>query len=223
MIAWEQLDTAQAPGGGVLTLHRRGDEHMIRIDGAELMSTRKHGSESTLAELALAELHGRKAPHVLIGGLGVGYTLAATLAACGPDARVVQSELSDAVVRWNEEIIGAHAGHPLRDPRVRVELGDVVDSIARASGEYDAILLDVDNGPDALTRPGNAKLYRTDGLAAAHRALTHGGVLAIWSAAPDDAFTKTMGKAGFQVKVVQARGVRGRGVRHTLWLGVRAR
>jgi spermidine synthase len=221
MIPWEQIDTAQAPGGGVLTLHRRGDEHMIRIDGAELMSTRKHGSESALAELALAELRDRASPCVLIGGLGVGYTLAATLAACGPDARIVQSELSDAVVRWNEEIIGAHAGHPLRDPRVRVEIGDVVESIARARNEYDAILLDVDNGPDALTRPSNAKLYRNDGLGSAHRALTKGGVLAIWSAAPDDAFTRTLARAGFDVRVTQARGVRGRGVRHTLWLAIR--
>ncbi|MBC8067239.1 MAG: hypothetical protein IAG13_02805 [Deltaproteobacteria bacterium] len=223
MIPWQQLDVAQAPGGGELTLHRRGAEFMIRIDGAELMSTRKHGSESALAELALEELGPRKQCCVLIGGLGVGYTLAATLAACGPDAKVVQSELSDAVLRWNQELIGEPAGHPLRDPRVSVDLGDVVESIARARGQFDAILLDVDNGPDALTRPGNAKLYRPEGLAEAHRALTKGGVLGVWSAAPDDAFTKALGRAGFEVRVTGARGVRGRGVKHTLWLAKRVR
>jgi len=221
VIPWEQLETAQAPGGGVLTLHRRGDEHMIRIDGAELMSTRKHGSESTLSELALADVGQRPAPCVLIGGLGVGYTLAAALASCGPAAKVVQCELSDAVLRWNQELLGHHAGHPLRDARVHVELCDVVELIARARSEYDAIILDVDNGPDALTRPGNARLYRPGGLAEAHRALKKGGVLAIWSAAPDDAFTKALGKAGFEVRVTGAKGVRGRGVKHTLWLATK--
>ena len=223
MIPWEQLDVAQAPGGGELTLHRRGAEFMIRIDGAELMSTRKHGSESALAELALAELGPRKGCRVLIGGLGVGYTLAATLASCGPDATVVQSELSEAVLRWNQELIGEPAGHPLRDPRASVRLGDVVEHIASARAQYDAILLDVDNGPDALTRPGNAKLYRPEGLAEAHRALTKGGVLGVWSAAPDDAFTKALGRAGFEVRVAKAGGVRGRGVKHTLWLATRKR
>jgi spermidine synthase len=223
MIPWEQLDVAQAPGGGELTLHRRGAEFMIRIDGAELMSSRRHGSEAALADLALAELGGRKGPKVMIGGLGVGYTLQAALAACDAAARVVQCELSPAVVKWNQELLGDLAGQPLRDPRTSIHVGDVFELIADARGEYDAILLDVDNGPDALIRPDNERLYRAEGLLAARAALTKGGVLAVWSAAPDDGFTKAMGRAGFRVLVKNARGVRGRGVKHTIWLGIRER
>jgi spermidine synthase len=223
VISWEALGRAQVPGGGgVMDLFRRGTELSIRVDGRELMSSRVHGSEDALAELACGKVRTRPEARVLIGGLGMGFTLAAALRTLQDDAVVEISELVPEVVAWNRGPIGPVAGHPLEDPRVLVQQRDVGEVIREGEDRYDAIMLDVDNGPTGLTRSDNDWLYGHTGLAAAWRALRRGGVLAVWSAAPDRAFTRRLGHAGFQVEevVVRARGDKG-GRRHTIWLGRR--
>ncbi|HWG85774.1 MAG TPA: hypothetical protein VNT60_09860, partial [Deinococcales bacterium] len=187
---WVELARAPVPGGaGELSLHRRGGEYSIRLaSGGELMNSRLHGSEEALASLACARLSSRAAPRVLVGGLGMGFTLAAALAALPPNASVTVAELVPAVIEWNRGELGACAGHPLRDPRVQAVAADVRELIGAARRSYDAILLDVDNGPGGLTSAANDDLYSPVGLAAARRALSAGGVLAVWSAHPDAAF-----------------------------------
>ncbi len=223
MIPWEFLDSAQVPGnGGELRLYRRGEEFSIRVNGRELMNSRLHGSEDALAELASARIADRPSPRVLIGGLGMGYTTAAALRRLGDAAQVVVAELVPAVVAWNRGPLGDLAGHPLQDPRVTVREVDVAQVLRAEQGAYDAILLDVDNGPDGLTRKGNDWLYSRAGLGAAFAALRRAGVLAVWSAGPDQAFAKRLGQVGFEVTEVSAR-ARGNGAggRHTIWLAVR--
>jgi spermidine synthase len=223
MIPWDLLDSAQVPGkGGEVRLYRRGSEFSIRVGGRELMNSRVHGSEDTLAELACARIVGRPAPRVLIGGLGMGYTTAAALHYLGASAQVVVAELVPAVVEWNRGPVGELAGHPLRDSRVTVRVDDVARILQAEHRAYDAILLDVDNGPDGLTRKENDWLYASAGLAAAFAALRPLGVLAVWSAKPDRAFAARLRRVGFEVSevCVRARGPLGGG-RHTVWLGER--
>ena len=223
MLPWIHLETAVAPQGDTLRLLRRGDEFSIRLgDGNELMSSRLSGSEEALATLALERLPNRTAPRVLIGGLGMGFTLRAAQGVAPPDARLVVSEIVPELVDWATRHMGPVFGDCLSDPRVEVRIGDVGEQIRAASAGYGAILLDVGNGPDGLTRGGNDALYGEAGLRAAKRALRPGGVLAIWSAADDPRFTRRLGNSGFEV---QAQGVRAgrtkRGARHMIWLATR--
>lgn len=225
MIPWEHLGEAAAPGGGKLTLHRRGHEFSIRIDGKDLMGNRQHGSEDALAQLGCEGLRDVPKVRVLIGGLGMGFTLRAALDVLRVDAKVEVAELVPEVVAWNRGPLAPLAGSPLADPRVEVHAGDVVPVIAAARTRYSAILLDVDNGPDALTSPGNAKLYGPAGLQNAGTALRPGGILAIWSVQEDARFTARLERAGFRVRVerVLARhnGSKRGGKRHVLWLAQR--
>ena len=220
MIPWELLETAQIPGsGGELQLYRRNTEYSICIrGGGVLMSSRAHGSEDALGELACRKIAGRPQPCVLIGGLGMGFTLAAALQHLAADAMVVVAELVPAVVAWNRGILGEVAGHPLRDARTRVREGDVARILKAERRAYDAILLDVDNGPEGLTRKGNDWLYTLEGLTAAYAALRPGGVLAVWSADADRRFTQRLRKAGFRVSESRARSHGTKGEIHALWL-----
>jgi spermidine synthase len=223
MLPWIHLATAAAPGGDTLRLLRRGDEFSIRLQGGnELMNSRLGGSEEALATLALECVADRPAPRVLIGGLGMGFTLRAAQAVAPPDARLVVSEIVPDLVGWAGLHMGAVFGDCLSDPRVEVKTGDVGVAIREAAGAFDAILLDVDNGPDGLTRADNDLLYRENALHAAHRALAPGGVLAVWSAAVDPAFSKRLSRCGFDVSTHTVRARRTRsGTRHTIWIAVR--
>lgn len=217
MIPWETLDSVTAPGGGKMVLVRRGDEYVIRVDGQDLMGSRQHGSEEALATQGCAGLASVAGACVLVGGLGMGFTTRAALDALGRDATVEVAELVPDVVRWNRGPLAHLAGHPLDDPRVQVVEGDVSDVIARADARYDAILLDVDNGPDALTSPSNARLYGRAGLERAARALRPKGVLGVWSARDDDRFTARLERAGFTTRVERVLARHGGKKRHTLW------
>jgi len=223
MIPRELLDTAEIPGGGgQLKLFRRGSDYSIMLGGNELMNSRLSGSEEALATLSCDALHGRKAPRFLIGGLGMGFTLRAALAELGADAAVTVVELVPAVIAWAHGLMADVFGTCLGDPRVMIVEGDVGASITAARGDYDAILLDVDNGPDGLTRAGNDRLYGARGLEAARAALAPGGVLAIWSAAPDRGFVRRLEEAGFTVTEHVVRGHQAqRGARHVIWIAVR--
>lgn len=223
MLPWIELATATAPGGDRLRLLRRGDEFSIRLQGGnELMNSRLGHSEEALATLALERLAGCPGPRVLVGGLGMGFTLRAAQAVAPADARLVISEIVPELASWAEQHMGAVFGNCLSDPRVQVELRDVVTMIREADGTFDAILLDVDNGPEGLTRPGNDALYSEAGLMAARRALGPRGVLAVWSAAPAPLFSQRLSRCGFKVATHTVRASRGkRGNRHTIWIGVR--
>ena len=220
MIPWQNLDQASIPGStNILSLHARGEELIINVDGDLLMSSRQHTSEDQLAHMALAMLPEaqRLQARVLIGGLGMGFTLAAALADLGPQGQAVVRELVPAVVTWNEGILGPLAGHPLRDPRTVIEVGDVQAAIRGQTAAWDAVLLDVDNSPRGLTRRSNDGLYDRAGLAAARKALRPGGVLAVWSGERDDAFTQRLKQAGYAVEVRTVRAHGKKGPRHTLW------
>jgi spermidine synthase len=217
------LDTARVPGeAGELRLLQDGEHYTIKIAGSgDLMSTRMHGSEEALADIGCATIATRERARVLVGGLGFGFTLAAALARLRDDARIVVAELVPAVVTWNRERVGAHAGHPLRDPRVDVHDGDVAEAMRTEPAGWDAILLDVDNGPEGLTRAGNDRLYSRAGLASAHASLRPGGVLAIWSAHRDAAFSVRLRECGFEVEEVAVRAHANRGARHLVWRATR--
>ena len=219
MIQWELLDTAAVRDAGAeLRLYRRGGEFSIRLEGRELMNSRVRASEEALGRLACQRIADRPSARVLVGGLGMGFTLAAALSKLGPDADVIVSELVPEVVSWNRGALGELAKHPLRDPRVAVRAIDVSELLKIERDRYDAILLDVDNGPEALPRSGNRWLYDRSGLAAALRALRWGGVLAVWSAGPNRAFSERLRAVGFEVEQIEVR-ARGytRGTRHTIW------
>jgi spermidine synthase len=223
MLPWTLIDSAAVPGDdGEMRLYRRGAEYSIRVGSYELMNNRVHGSEDALASIVCARLRDRDAARLLIGGLGMGFTLAGVLKDIGPRAEVVVAELVPAVVTWNRGPLGAFAGDPLSDDRVTVRELDVGRIIRTETAAYDAILLDVDNGPAALTSHTNDRLYTPPGLRAAYAALRPGGILAVWSAGPDAAFTKRLQHAGFAVEQVQVRG-RGAagGSRFLIWLAVK--
>ena len=223
MIPWLLLDTASVPGGGELRLWRRGSEFSIRSGQNELMSSRVSGSEQALASITCALIKSRKRPTILIGGLGMGFTLRAALAALGADAEVVVVELVPAVVAWARGQMAEIFGTSLTDPRVSIREADVGDLVRSGRSRYDAIILDVDNGPQGLTRTANDALYDAAGLNAARAALRPGGILALWSSGPDPAFTQRLRRAGFNVDehAVRANGARG-GARHVIWIATRA-
>jgi spermidine synthase len=213
------LGTAPIPGGGELRLFKRGDEFSIMLGANELMNSRKKGSEEALASLACAGLVGAPQPRVLIGGLGMGFTLRAALAALPVSAEVVVVELVPGVVSWARGEMATLYADSLSDARVRIAQEDVARTIAARPAGWDAILLDVDNGPDGITVESNDALYAPAGLAAARAALRPGGVLAVWSSAPDAAFTARLRRAGFDVEEQAVRGGSGgRGARHVIWL-----
>ncbi len=218
MIPRQLIDTASVPGGAELRLFRRGEDFMIVLDRNELMNSRMSGSEEALAAMTCARIARVAAPHILIGGYGMGFTLRAALAALGGGARVTVAELVPEIVAWARGPMAALTAGCLDDPRVRLVTGDVAALIGAADRTYDAILLDVDNGPDGLTRLANDRLYAAPGLAAAKAALGAGGVLAIWSAAPDGRFARRLAEAGFAVEeaMVRAR-ANGKGPRHVIW------
>ncbi len=205
-----------------MELLRRRHELVIRVDDRELMCNQVHGSEDALADLACDRLADLSEARILIGGLGMGFTLASALRRVGAEAKVVVAELVPGIVRWNQGELGEASGQPLKDPRASVHDGDVADVIRSAAAAWDAILLDVDNGPVGLTRASNAWLYTPEGLDASFRALRSGGVLGVWSAAPDKGFTRRVDRAGFDVVPVEvrSRGARG-GKVHVIWLGTR--
>ncbi len=223
MIPWSLLDTAQVPGGeGELRLMRRGAEFSIMRGSIALMNSRFSGSEKALATLACERLQARPQPRILIGGLGMGFTLRAALDVLGAKALVDVAELVPAVVAWARGPMAEVFGDSLTDPRVSVEEIDVGRLIRFGRSTYDAILLDVDNGPEGLTRAANDGLYDKAGLSAARAALSPGGVLAVWSSGPDPNFTARLRKAGFDVDEVKRRanGARG-GARHVVWIATR--
>ena len=225
MIPWEEIDRVEVPGDeGEVTLLKRGSEFSIRTAGAELMNSRRHGSEEALAELTCSRIKRKSGLRILIGGLGMGYTLAAALGQSGPDTRITVSELIPAVVRWNREHLGHLAGMPLDDPRVTVVEEDVVETIRKTESAWDAILLDVDNGPDGLTRKANDRLYGRSGLKTSFSALCCGGILAVWSSGADEAFTRRLKQCGFQTETVTVRARKpGKGGRRTIWLAGKTR
>lgn len=201
-----------------MKLYQRAFEFSISVKNEELMNSRMHGSEDALAELACGRVRDREHPRVLIGGLGMGFTLRAALDHLGTNAYVVVAELVPAVVQWNRTHLAELAGNPLEDPRTLVRESDVALVIKEKAETYDAIMLDVDNGPDALTHAGNDRLYSHGGINAAKKALKPGGILGIWSAEPDTAFTKRLRGAGFKVEEVTVRARKTKGRRHTIWL-----
>ncbi len=220
---WELIETAQIPGQGTeLQLFQHKGEFSISIlGGGVLMSTWAHQSEDALAELPCSKIVDRHQPRVLIGGLGMGFTLAAALKNLGDNAEVVVAELVPGLVEWNRGALGKYAGNPLHDPRTQVRVGDVAKVLREKRQAYDAILLDVDNGPHAITRKKNNWLYTTDGLTESYRALRPEGILAIWSAGPDREFMQRLQKIGFKVKQVRVREHQNKGDLHAIWFAER--
>lgn len=221
MKRWISLDAARTPGGKTISLHQHDRDYAIRVDGVSLMSTRTHASEDRVAELACAHAKQIRSARVLIGGLGFGFTLSSALAALAPDAKVVVAEILAAVVAWNRNPLFPLAGAAMTDPRVTVVNRDVVDVIRESTGGFDSIVLDVDNGPAALSDEGNRRLYDLEGLRLTLAALRPGGCAAFWSAAGDAAFEKLIARAGFEVEVERCRAHANGGSWHTLFLGRR--
>ncbi len=221
MVPWQIVDRAPGPGGAEWVLARRGEEWVVRAAGRVLMSSRQHGSEEALAALALAKVARPRV--VLVGGLGLGFTLRAALDRVPISAKVIVAELVPALVAWNRDHVGHLAGRPLDDPRTRLQGGDVLARIAEARGAFDAILLDVDNGPTALAGAANGRLYGEAGARACRDALRAGGALAVWSAGPDERYRTLLEKAGLEVEAhgVPARSGTARGVRHLVYVARR--
>jgi spermidine synthase len=223
MIPWLQLDTARVPGADVqLRLMQRGAEFSMMLGQNELMSSRLSGSEEALATLACRRIDAVKSPHLLIGGLGMGFTLRAALAVLGSDARIMVAELVPAVIAWARGPMADIFGDSLDDPRASIREADVVDVIRSHDSAFDAILLDVDNGPEGLIRKANDALYDLKGLRAIRRALRPGGVLAVWSSGPNLLFSKRLRAAGFDVNEVAVRATTKRsGSRHVIWFATK--
>jgi spermidine synthase len=218
VIPWVHLDTATMPGGGRdLRLMQRGNEFAIMADSIALMNSRMSSSETALAELACNHLRERRNCRVLIGGYGMGFTLRAALAGLDADARILVAELVPAIMKWARGPMAELTADCLDDPRVNVQEADVGGLIAAGRANFDAILLDVDNGPDGLSRSVNDRLYDLRGLRAAREALRPKGMLAVWSAAPDREFASRLGRAGFAVEEIKVRANKGRGGRHVIW------
>jgi spermidine synthase len=222
MKPWELLGEAETPEGGAMRLTVRDGEFVILVDGKTLMSSRLHGSEEALAMAACQPLGQLERPRVLVGGLGMGFTLRATLDLLPPSATVTVAELMPAVVEWNRGPLASLAGQPLDDGRVQLEIGDVGGILRQSHNRFDAILLDVDNGPTAFTATTNRSLYDNEGVAAAYAALNKPGVLAVWSAWDDRKFEHRLRFHGFSVQVdrVRARLQKG-GARHTIFLALK--
>jgi spermidine synthase len=223
MIPWKHIDTTAVPGSDVeLRLMQRGDEFSMKLGQNELMSSRLSGSEEALATLTCRRLDAIKAPHLLVGGLGMGFTLRAALAVLGPKARITVAELLPAVITWARGPMAEIFGDSLDDPRAKILSADVIEVIAAKPSAFDAILLDVDNGPEGLIRKANDALYDAKGLKAIHRALKPGGVLAVWSSGPHPAFSRRLRDAGFEVNEVAVRATTRRsGARHLIWFATR--
>jgi spermidine synthase len=223
MKPWTLIDSAPVPGdGGELQLHQRDDEFSIRLAGrGELMNSRVHGSEDALAQMTRARLGTSPDPRILIGGLGMGFTLAAALQHFNDQAQIEVAELIPAVIEWNRGPLGKHAGYPVKNSRVTVRTGDVANFIRAEKNTYDAILLDVDNGPEGLTRRENDRLYSIAGLGAAYQALRPRGILAVWSAGPAADFTEKLLKTGFDVEQKPVRAHGNKGSRHIIWFARR--
>jgi spermidine synthase len=223
MIPWLQIDTARVPGADLeLRLMRRGSEFSMMLGQNELMNSRLIGSEQALATLACKRIEAVKRPHLLIGGLGMGFTLRAALAVLGSEARIVVAELVPAVIAWARGPMAEIFGDSLVDPRASIRSADVVEVIRSHASAFDAILLDVDNGPEGLIRRANDALYDSKGLKAIRRALRPGGVLAVWSSGPNPAFSKRLRSAGFDVNEVAVRATARRaGARHVIWFATK--
>jgi len=223
VIPWEEIDRSKVPGGEEeVILRKRGTEFSIRTAHTELMNSRLHGSEDALAELTCSRITRKTGRKLLIGGLGMGYTLAAALQYSGADSLITIAELIPAVIRWNREHLAHLAGNPLADGRVFVQQEDVAETINREKSTWDAILLDVDNGPDGLTRKANDRLYGTSGLKNAFLALRPGGVLSVWSSGADEQFTRRLKQCRFQTEIVTVRARKpGKGGKHTIWLATK--
>ena len=221
------LDTATIPdNGGALCLFEYGDDFVIKIQGGhggQLMNTRMHGSEDALAEIPCRKVAGRVRPRVLIGGLGMGFTLASALRHLGAEAEVLVAELVPGVIEWNRGPLGEKSGHPLRDPRARVLNQDVALVLQAEPQGFDAIMLDVDNGPEGLTQQANNWLYSLEGLNACAKALRPQGLLAVWSASADRGFSTRLRQAGFKAEEVQVFAHGNKGTRHTIWIAEKLR
>jgi spermidine synthase len=223
MIPWLQLDTARVPGADVqLRLMQRGTEFSMMLGQNELMSSRLSGSEEALATLACRRIEAVNSPRLLIGGLGMGFTLRAALAVLGSGARIMVAELVPAVIAWARGPMADIFGDSLDDPRASIREADVVDVIRSHDSAFDAILLDVDNGPEGLIRKANDALYDLKGLNAIRRALRPGGILAVWSSGPNPLFSKRLRAAGFDVNEVAVRATTKRsGARHVIWFATK--
>jgi spermidine synthase len=224
MIPWLQIDTARVPGADIeLRLMRRGEEFSMMLGQNELMNSRLSGSEEALATLTCKKIEAVKCPHLLVGGLGMGFTLRAALAVLGREARITVAELVPAVIAWARGPMAELFGNSLTDPRASIREADVVDVIKTAPSAFDAILLDVDNGPEALIRKANDALYDLNGLKAIRGALRPGGILAVWSSGPNIAFTKRLRAADFDVNEVGVRATTKRsGAHHVIWFATKA-
>jgi spermidine synthase len=225
MIPWLQIDTTRVPDADVeLRLMRRGTEFSMMLGQNELMNSRLSGSEEALATLTCKKIEAVKRPHLLVGGLGMGFTLRAALAVLGPDARITVAELVPAVIAWARGPMAEIFGNSVNDPRADIREADVVDIIKASPSAFDAILLDVDNGPEALIREANNALYDLRGLQSIRRALRPGGILAVWSSGPNLAFSKRLRAADFEVNEVNVRATTKRsGARHVIWFATKPR
>ena len=220
MLPLKEIDRAKIPGNkGEIILFKRGSDFLIRTAGTELMNSRLHGSECALAELTCSHIKEKSGKKILIGGLGMGFTLTAALEESEPDTLITVSELIPAVVKWNKEHLGHLAGMPLNNPRVSVVEEDVANTIRKTTDPWNAIILDVDNGPHGLTQKTNDYLYGISGLKMSLLALQPGGILSVWSAGPDPDFTRRLKQCGFQTKTITVPARKsGKGGRHTIWL-----
>jgi spermidine synthase len=222
MLPRELIGTAQIPGGDELKLVKHGRDFIIMLGRNELMSSRMSGSEEALANMTCERLKSREAPHLLIGGYGMGFTLRAALKQLGPKAKFTVAELVPEIVDWAKGPMADLCAGCLDDPRVKLVIDDVAWMIGKGSGRYDAILLDVDNGPDGLTRDDNDRIYSRAGLERAKSALRPGGILAVWSAAPDEGFARRLRNTGFAVEEVSVRArANGKGPKHVIWFAKR--
>jgi spermidine synthase len=223
LIPWVHLDTAKLPdGSGELRLKQRGAEFSIMLGSNELMNSRLSGSEEALATLSFDRIRGRSHPRILIGGLGMGFTLRAALGAAGAEAEIVVAELVPAVIAWARGPMRSVFGDCLDDQRVRIHQGDVGELIREQGVAYDAILLDVDNGPEGIVHKRNDRLYDRTGLVCAYRALRPRGVLSVWSSGPDQGFTRRLRDSGFSVDEIKVRARAKSGARHVIWIAARA-
>lgn len=222
MLPWVELGRAKVPGGDEFRLMQRGDEFTIFAGTIGLMGSRQSGSEEVLARVAAERVGKRPKARVLIGGLGMGFTLRAALGLFGADAEIVVAELVPEIAgAWARGPLAFLHGTSLDDKRLTLKVGDVGNVMANDAAKFDAILLDVDNGPEGLSRPGNDRLYSAGGIGVAKAALKPGGMLAIWSVAPDPKFTKRLGQSGLKVEELKARAHGGKGARHVIWVATR--